>query len=123
VGAGAEAHVVAAKRGQLRDPQSGLDRGQQERMVASPGQGVAVRSGEEGTNFFCSEERHECAVKALGGDREDALNDLGMLGVPERGIAKQRADRSQADVARPHRVLALALEVIEKRADEMRVEI
>ena len=44
---GAEADVLAAQTGQLGDAQPGLDRGQQQRVVAPAGPGCAVGRGEQ----------------------------------------------------------------------------
>jgi len=46
-----------------------------------------------------------------------------VFGVPEGGVAKQRADRGQARVAGADSVAALVLEVIQERADQRRLEI
>jgi hypothetical protein len=55
----AEVHVLAAQSGQFRDPQSGLDRGQQQRVVASAGPRRAIGRGEQGVDFVFGEERDE----------------------------------------------------------------
>jgi len=51
------------------------------------------------------------------------LDQRGVLGVTERGEAKQRVDRRQSGVARADRVVALVLEMLEERGDQRRVEI
>ena len=72
---------------------------------------------------WVGEERDQRLIVALGGDRQDALDRGGVLGVTQRGVAKQRADRGQARVAGADRVAALVLEVIEERADQRCLEI
>ena len=47
VGAGCEAHVADAQADQLGGPQPGLDRDQQERVVATAVPAAAVRRGEQ----------------------------------------------------------------------------
>ena len=47
----------------------------------------------------------------------------GVLRVAQRGVAEQRVDRGQARVAGAGAVAAVALEVVEERADQRRVEI
>jgi hypothetical protein len=92
-------------------------------VIAPAGPGAAVRCGEHGAYLVCGEEGDERAVEALGGDREHALDHVGVLGVPEGGVAEQRVDRRQADVAGAGAVVALALEVIEEGADQPCVEV
>jgi len=69
------------------------------------------------------EEGHGASLVALGRDRQHALNDGGVLWVVESGVAKQRSDRGQAQVARPCAVAAVTLEVIEERRDHRLVEL
>ncbi len=59
-------------------------------------------------------------VEAFGRDRQHALDDVGVLGVAQRGVAEQRVDRGEAGVAGPDAVAALGFEVVEERADQRR---
>ena len=108
---------------QLGGAQSGLGGEQEEGVVAAAGPGAAVGGGEQRVELGFGEERDQRAVEALGRDRQDALDRGGVLGVPQRGVAEQRADRGQARVAGAGAVVALVLEVIQERADQRRVEI
>ena len=46
-----------------------------------------------------------------------------MLGVAQRGVGEQRADRGQAQVAGPGAVVPLALEVVQERRDRDGVQV
>ena len=91
--------VAAVQAGQLGDAQAGLGAKQQQRVIATPGPGAAVRGGEERVDLGFGGERDQRAVAALGRDRQDALDRVGVLGMAQRAVAKQRADRGQAGVA------------------------
>ena len=79
--------------------------------------------GEQRIELGIGEERDKRLVKALGGDRENPLDCGGVLGVLERGVFEQRADRREPGVASPDAVRAVVLEVVEKRADQRGVEV
>ena len=115
--------VAAVQAGQLGGAQPGLGGEQQQRVVATPGPGAAVGGGEQRVDLGFGEERDQRAVAAFGRDRQDALDRVGVLGVAQRAVAKQRADRGQAGVAGAGRVAALVLEVVEERADQRGVEV
>ena len=99
VRAGAEAHVAAGQADQLGGAQPGLDGEQDQRVVAAADPGRLVGGGEQRVDLGFGEERDERLVEALGRDRQDALDRGGVLGVPQRGVAEQRADRGQPRVA------------------------
>ena len=123
VRAGAEVDVAALQCGQLGCAQPGLGGEQQHRVVAPAGPGGAVGCGEQRVDLGFGEERDERPLEALGWDREDAADRGGVLGVLERRVVKQRADRGQAGVAGADAVAAFVLEMVEERADQRRVEI
>ena len=120
---GCEVHVAAVQAGQLGGAQPGLDRGQQQRVVASAGPGRAVGSVEQRVDLGSSRKVTSARSAALGRDREHALDVLGVFGVAERGVSEQRVDRRQAGVAGADAVAALVLEVVEERGDQRRVEV
>ena len=62
-------------------------------------------------------------VVALGGDGQDAADQRGVLGVLERGVAEQRPDRGQPQVAGPGGVAAVGLEVVEEGGDHLVAEV
>ena len=108
--------VLAAQPGQLGDPQPGLDRGQQQRVVAAAGPDVTVGRGEQRVDLLVGEVGDERAVESFGGEREHPLDHRGIFGVLERRVAKQRPDRGEANVAGARAVAAFLFEVIEERA-------
>jgi hypothetical protein len=93
VRAGGERDVGAAQAGELGDAQSGLDHGQQQRVVASAGPALAVGGGQQRSDLLVGEERDDRLWAAFGRDREHARDCVGVLGVSERGVVEQRADR------------------------------
>ena len=97
--AGAEVDVAAGEADQLGGAQPGLGGEQHQRVVAAADPGAAVGCGEQRVELGFGEERDERALVALGRDRQDALDRGGVLGVPQRGVAEQRADRGQPRVA------------------------
>ena len=60
--------------------------------------------------------------KRLGGI-EDSLDDHGVVGAVQGGVAKERVHRGQADVARAHAVVPVRFQVVEERADQGRVQV
>ena len=120
---GCEVHVFAVQSGQLRGPEPCLDRGEQHRVVAAAGPGRAVGSGEQRVDLVLVEERDCGSVRALRRDRQYPLDVMEVFGVSEGGVSEQRVDRCQAGVAGADAVAALALEVVEERGDQWRVQV
>jgi hypothetical protein len=92
-------------------------------VVAPADPGRLVGGGEQRLELELGEQRDQFVIVALGRDGQDALDRGGVLGVAQRGVAKQRADRRQARVAGADRVAALVFEVIQERADQRRLEV
>jgi hypothetical protein len=63
------------------------------------------------------------SLGAFGRDAEHSRDDGGVLGVAQRGVAKQRPDRGEPQVASPRAVAAGVLEVVEERGDQRLVEV
>ena len=121
-GAG-ELNVGDVERGELGGAQPGLDREQEQRVVAASGPGRAIRCGEQRVDLLLVEERDERSVGAFRWDREHALDVVGVFGMAQRGIPIERVDRRQAGVSGAGAVAAVGLEVIEERGDGVGVEI
>jgi hypothetical protein len=119
----AEVHVLAAEPGQFGDPQAGLDRSQQQRVVASAGPRPAIGRAAQRVDFVFGEERDECPIETFGGDREHAGDHVGVRGVAQSRESEQRPDRCGAHVSGAGGVVALVLEVVEERADQADVEV
>ena len=62
-------------------------------------------------------------VVSLGRDGQDAGDHLGVLGVAQRCVAEQRADRGEPDIAGPGTVAPVAFEVIQECADQRGVQV
>jgi len=103
VRSGVQADVGAAERGEFGDPQAGLDGQDQQGVIAATGPGVSVRGGEKRGDLGLGEVGDQPAIEAFGGDRQDALDDCGVLGVAQRGEPEQcaRALARCARVVRP----------------------
>ncbi|HLG07266.1 MAG TPA: hypothetical protein VI409_01195 [Gaiellaceae bacterium] len=92
-------------------------------MVAAADPGGLVGGGEQRVDLGLGEVGDQRAVEAFGRHREHALDDGGVLGVAQRGEAKQGVDRCEPGVAGADAVTALAFEVVEEGGDQGRVEI
>ena len=77
----AEADVRAGQRGEFGDPQAGLDGQDQQGVIAAPGRGVGVGSGEQRRDLGFGEVGDQAAVEAFGWDRQDPLDHRGVLGM------------------------------------------
>ncbi len=117
-GAG-EWHVGDVQPGEFGGAEPGLDREQQQRVVASTGPGHAIGCGEQRLDLLLVQERDERPVGAFWWDREHALDVLGVLGMPERRVAEERMDRRQPGVPGPGAVATTGLDVIEERGDSV----
>jgi hypothetical protein len=123
VGADAKVDLAAGQRGQLRQAQAGVHRQGQQGVVASSGPGGLVGGVQQRVGLGLGEVGDEGLVVAFGRDRQHPLDDGGILGVVQGGEAEQGVDRGQAGVAGPHAVAALALEVVQERADQPGVQV
>src|SRR5256885_5209894 len=72
---------------------------------------------EERVDLFLAEVGDERGVKALGRDRQDALDDRGVLGVAQRGVAEQRVDRDRKSTRlnSSHLVISYAVFCLKKK--------
>ncbi len=82
-------------------------------MVASAVPGVGVRGGEERVGFGSGEKRDGGPVGPFPGDREDALDQLGVFGMLWCGVSVERSDRGEAGVAGGGAVVPFGFEVVE----------
>lgn len=81
--AGAEADIAVAQRGQLGDAQAGLDRHQQQRVIASAEPAGAVRRREQRLDLVFVEVGDQRAVDALGRDLDHTRDRLRVFWVPQ----------------------------------------
>ena len=71
-------------------------------VVLPSGSGRVRRAGRRPRR---GQEGHDPLVEPLRRDGQDALDEQGVLGVAQRGVGEQRADRGQPDVAGPGAVV------------------
>ena len=74
VRAGAQVHVAAGERGELGDPQPGLDGHRQQGVIAAAGPAGAVRGGQQRLGLPGSQVGHDSLVEAGGRDGQDPLD-------------------------------------------------
>ena len=108
---------------QLRDAETGLDGHQQEGVVTPADPLGTIGCRDQGLGFRFSEEGDDRSVTALARYGQHALDDLGMLGMTERGEAEEGMQRSQTGVASPHAITAIVLQMFKKGSDDRRTEI
>jgi hypothetical protein len=92
-------------------------------VIASSRPGGAVGAVQQRLDLLGRQVGDGSLVAALGWDREDALDQGGVLGVAQRAVLKERAHRREADVARARAVATVVLEVLQERADRRRVQV
>ena len=123
VAAGAEDDVGAVEADQLRDSKTSLKGHYQQGPVPSAFPAVWVRSVDERGGLLCVEEAHGGFVEALGRCGQHPLDEVGVLGVVQSGVAEQGPDGGEAKVAGPGGVVPLALEVVQEGGDRLLVEV
>jgi hypothetical protein len=123
VRAGAQVHVGAGERGELGDPQPGLDGHREQGVIAAAGPAGAVRGGQQRLGFPGSQVGHDGLVEAGGRDGQDPLDQGGVLGVAQGGVAEQRVDRGQPRVAGARAVMPVVAQVLQEGSDEPGVEV
>lgn len=123
VGPGAEVDVVSAQGDEFGDPEPGLDGDDEEGVVASTAPSGLVGGGEQNVDLVGVEERDQGPVPAFGRDGQDAGDGVGVLGMPERGVAEQGPDGGEAGVAGGDAHASVVFEVGEQGADRRGVEV
>ena len=113
----AEVGVGDGQAGQLADPQPGVDGGEQERVVTPPVPRAPVGCGGERLGFPAGQPGDGRLAGALGRDRQDLRDLLGVLGIVQRRVAEEGADRGQPRVAGRDAAAPFFFQVGEERAD------
>ena len=121
--AAAEHCVAALEVHQLGCPQAGLDREQEQRMIAPSRPCRAIRRRQQRRDLARVEERHRAPHIALARHREDALavQQPGWIG--HRDVAEERADRGEPRVAAARAVPARRLSMKEEVGDQISVDV
>ena len=78
---------------------------------------------DEGVDFGWGQERDDPFDEPFRWNRQDPLDEHGVLRVTQRGVGEQRPDRCQANVSGPDAVLPLVLQVVEERRDRGGVQV
>ena len=92
-------------------------------MVAPTQPGAAVGRGEQRLDLVEVEVGEARSLVAFEGDRDHPADRVKVLGVAQGGVLVERVDRRQPGVAGAGAVAAVCLEVVEERADQLRVEV
>jgi len=95
----------------------------EQRTVAAAFPAARVGCGEQHAGFGVDQERDRCAVEAFLRDGQHLLDELGVLGMAQRSVAEQRAQRGQPGVAAAGGVPAAVLEVVQERRDRIGAQI
>jgi hypothetical protein len=123
VRAGAQVNVSDDQAGELGGAQPGLAGQYQQCLVSPSGPGRQVGGGQQRGELVFGEVGDQRLVIPLGRDRQDPLDVGGVLGVAHRGVAEQGVDRGEPGVAGPDAVAALVFQVVQERADRLRVQV
>ena len=107
----------------LRQPQTGLQRQRDQRVVSTPLPPTEVRGGQEGFNLLGLEERHLALVEALLRDGQHLRDKLSVLGMTQRRVTEQRPQRGKPGVAAPGTVVAVGLEMLQERRNCLDTEV
>ena len=92
-------------------------------MVAATRPAASVRRLEQRLRLDQVEVADVVVPVALGGNVHHLGDDLRVLGMLQRGVAVEGADRGESVVARADAVAPVLFEVGEKRADQRRLEV
>jgi hypothetical protein len=114
---------LATETDQLRSAQTRLDCYEQECPIAAPGPGALVRSCQQSFHLGSREEINRFAVMSLAGDGQNPLSQSPKSGLLKRDIPEKRVDSSQTNVAASRGVVSVFFQVVQKQADERRIQI
>ena len=92
-------------------------------MIPTPDDGGLIGRGQQRRHFVVVQKRDERPTRALRGNGQHALNVRRVLGVTQRGVAKQRVNGREPGVAGARTVASINLQVVEKRPDERGVDV
>jgi hypothetical protein len=122
MGARAKEQIIPRKARDLRQSQSGLDRYQHKRVIASTSPGGLVRRSQQGVDLRAGKKADKGSGESLAGNCEHALNLGGLLGRLEGRVAKEGMDRREAQVAAADTDTLVVLKVIKEGNDQRRVD-
>ena len=114
MGAMPKHHILAAQPDQLRDPQPGLHRHQQERPVPTPKPGTRIRRCNQRFDLLMGQERDVFVLETLARYRQDALDQGTHARFVESRIDEEGVYCRQAGITRPGTIAAPMFEVIQE---------
>ena len=118
-----ERDMLVAKARQLGEPQAGLHCSQQEGVVALSDPCGPIRDRQHGFDFRSNEEVDQRAGVPFAGDGQHTLDQRRVFRCFQCGIAEERADARQPEVAAARSVRARGFQVVEECSHERRGEI
>ena len=104
---GAQLDIAADESGQFGDPQTGLDGQREQGLITATEPGAVVGRGQQGVDLVAGQEAHQFLLVTFGGDGQHPLDRLGVLRMPQGGVAEERVDRGEPGVAGGHAVASL----------------
>src|SRR6516162_2630416 len=120
---GAEGDGRSIETRELREPQPGLNRQGQKRVIAPAKPCALIGSGEHGLDLLVREKGHHRPGLTLVRDGEHALNVRRESRLLERRVVEERADRGQPRVAGTGTTASLLFETGEEAPDQVRVQV
>ncbi len=123
MGAGAQLDVAVTQPSQFRYPKTGLSSDAEQSVISPPGPGVPVGCCDDGIELGADQKADFGPLAAFGGYGQHSGDELGVLGVAQGAIVKERADGGQAGVSGAGTVVTFLLEVIQEGADGGGIEI
>jgi integron integrase len=118
-----QAHGAAAQLGDLRKAQPSLHGQEHERVVPPTGRGAQVRRTQHGVGLLAREKADLRSSAAHAGNGQYPLNLCSVLWHLERRIAEERANGRQTQVAAAGTDAPAALQVLQERGDQRRVDL
>ena len=95
-----------------------MNRCQQEGMISSPIPGVAVRHRKKGFDLGSSEEVDQSSGVPFAWNGQHPLDESGVLRCLQSGVAEERMNRSEPQIAGARAIRTGGFQVIQKRRQE-----
>ena len=123
VSPGAEMDGVPVETDQFGEAQAGLNREQQQGVVAAAEPRRTIGHAKDCLDFGAGQEANLPLVVALAWDREHTLDEGAVSGLLEGHEVEEGADGGQTQVTRPYPGASFRFEIGQERADKWRVQI
>ena len=95
-----------------------MNRCQQEGMISSPNPGVAVRHRKKGFDLGSSEEVDQSSGVPFAWNGQHPLDESGVLRCLQSGVAEERMNRSEPQIAGARAIRTGGFQMIQKRRQE-----